>query len=46
MYNRGRKKALKHFLEMDRIFKTDYFFQKYENQARINLQKELEILTN
>lgn len=45
MYNGGRKKALKHFLEMKRIFKTDYFQEKYENQARLNLQKELEILS-
>lgn len=45
LYNPGRKKALSHFLKMDRIFKTDYFFEKYEIQARENLQKELEILT-
>lgn len=45
MYNRGRKKALKHFLEMERIFKTDYFFGKYERQARLNLQNELEFLS-
>lgn len=45
MYNRGRKKALKHFLEMEGIFKTDYFFGKYEKQARLNLEKELEILS-
>lgn len=45
MYNRGRKKALKHFLEMERIFKTDYFFGKYEKQARLNLEKEIKILS-
>lgn len=45
IYNPGRKKALKHFIKMQRIFKTDYFFEKYEKQARINLQKELEILS-
>jgi len=45
IYNGGRKKALRHFLEMDRIFKTDYFFEKYEIQARENLQNELRILT-
>ncbi|WP_296144950.1 hypothetical protein [uncultured Flavobacterium sp.] len=44
IYNPGRKKALHHFLKMDRIFKTDYFFEKYEIQARENLQKELEFL--
>jgi len=45
IYNRGRKKALKQFLEMKRIFKTDYFFEKYEKQARLNLQSELEFLS-
>lgn len=42
IYNSGRKKVLKHFLEMDRIYKTDYFFTKFENQAKINLRNELE----
>jgi len=42
LYNPGRKKVLKHFLEMNQIFKTDYFTQKYEEQARINIQRELE----
>ncbi len=41
MYNSGRKKVLRHFLEMDKIFKTDYFYNKFEQQARINLVKEL-----
>lgn len=44
IYNPGRKKALHHFLKMDRIFKTEYFFEKYEIQARENLQKEVEFL--
>lgn len=44
MYNNGRKKALQHFLQMDAIYKTEYFFQKYENQARINIANELESL--
>lgn len=41
LYKRGRKKVLKHFLEMDQIFKTVHFASKYESQARVNLQKEL-----
>lgn len=41
IYNAGRKKVLRHFLEMDRIFKTNHFFEKYEQQARENLVKEL-----
>jgi predicted metal-dependent HD superfamily phosphohydrolase len=40
-YKPGRRKVLKHFLEMDRIFKTDEFFQLYEKQARENLLHEL-----
>jgi predicted metal-dependent HD superfamily phosphohydrolase len=44
MYNSGRKKVLKHFLNMDRIFKTDYFFNKLEAQAKNNLKQELQFL--
>jgi predicted metal-dependent HD superfamily phosphohydrolase len=44
IYNPGRKKVLKHFLMMSRIFKTDNFFEKYEEQAKLNLQRELDIL--
>lgn len=44
IYNPGRKKVLKHFLEMNRIFKTDWFFQKFEEMARVNLQQELDAL--
>lgn len=44
MYTSGRKKALQHFLQMDSIYKTDYFTAKYEQQARINIGTELEEL--
>lgn len=44
IYKPGRKKVLQHFLSMDRIFKTDYFFDKFEQQARINLVKEISLL--
>lgn len=44
VYNPGRKKVLQHFLAMIRIFKTDYFFNKFEEQAKQNLQRELELL--
>ncbi len=44
IYNAGRKKVLNHFLTMDRIFKTDIFYSKFEIQAKQNLQKELELL--
>lgn len=45
VYKPGRKKVLKHFLEMDRIFKTDYFYDMLEIQAKENLRKELELLS-
>lgn len=41
LYYSGRKKVLQHFLQMERIYKTAYFFHKYEDQARININKEL-----
>lgn len=44
IYNPGRKKVLVHFLGMSRIFKTDYFFDRFEVQAKLNLQAELEAL--
>lgn len=44
LYNPGRKKVLKHFLEMDFIFKTNFFRDKYEIQAKENLLKELDEL--
>jgi predicted metal-dependent HD superfamily phosphohydrolase len=44
LYKPGRKEVLRHFLEMARIFKTDYFFNAYENQARENIEKELSLL--
>jgi predicted metal-dependent HD superfamily phosphohydrolase len=44
VYKPGRKKVLQHFLNMERIFKTDYFFSKYEQKARQNLLQELNSL--
>ena len=44
VYNQGRKKILNHFLSMDKIFKTDFFYNKFEAQAKKNLQKEMELL--
>jgi predicted metal-dependent HD superfamily phosphohydrolase len=43
LYKPGRKKVLEHFLQMDRIFKTDHFFDLYETQARKNLLEELQL---
>ncbi len=42
LYRPGRKKVLAHFLQMERIYKTDWFYQKYESPARKNLQAELD----
>ena len=44
VYNPGRKKLLKHFLEMTRIYKTDYFYSKLEELAKCNLLGELDTL--
>lgn len=44
VYNSGRKKALQHFLTMENIFKTEYFYQKFEKTARKNIQQEIELL--
>lgn len=44
LYNPGRKKVLDHFLTMVRIFKTDLFYNKFETQAKKNLNMELELL--
>ncbi|UTW61000.1 hypothetical protein KFE98_13345 [bacterium SCSIO 12741] len=45
LYKPGRKKVLAHFLEMDRIYKTDYFYQKFEDRCRQNLKWELDSLS-
>lgn len=42
VYNAGRTKVLEHFLQMDRIFKTDYFHDRLEKQAKENMQREIE----
>lgn len=44
LYKPGRKKVLKHFLELENIFKTEYFRGKYEIQARKNIEFELKNL--
>ncbi|EDM43566.1 hypothetical protein SCB49_08248 [unidentified eubacterium SCB49] len=44
LYNPGRIKVLKSFLET-RIFKTPYFYERYEVVARKNINLELEMLS-
>jgi predicted metal-dependent HD superfamily phosphohydrolase len=42
LYKPGRKKVLRHFLAMERIYKTTHFYDRYETAARHNLQRELD----
>lgn len=41
LYKPGRKNALKHFLSMNRIFKTEHFYKKYEESAKKNMEREI-----
>ncbi len=41
LYIPGRTKVLQHFLSMSHIYKTPHFHTLYEQQARLNLQREL-----
>lgn len=44
LYKPGRKKVLRHFLELENIFKTEYFRDQYETQAKENIETELRLL--
>lgn len=44
LYKPGRKKVLEHFLELENIFKTEYFRGKFEIQARENIESELKAM--
>ncbi len=44
IYKPGRKKVVQHFLNMASIFKTKYFQDQFEKQAKKNLQQELDSL--
>ena len=44
LYKRGRRKVLTHLLERERIFQTDMFFEKWEQRARDNMERELKML--
>lgn len=43
-FAQGRKQVLQHFLTMDRIYKTDFFYQRYEHLARQNMEREIALL--
>lgn len=45
IYNKGREDVLRHFLRMPRIFKTDHFHEKYEYQAKVNMEMEVILLS-
>ena len=45
LYIPGRIKVLNHFLEMSSIYKTRYFKDSYEKQARKNMNAELKLLS-
>lgn len=44
LYKPERKKVLRHFLELENIFKTEYFRDQYETQAKENIETELRLL--
>lgn len=44
LYKRGRKRVVQHFLAMERIYKTEEFYDRYESQAKLNLREELKRL--
>jgi predicted metal-dependent HD superfamily phosphohydrolase len=46
IFNPGRKKVLTNFLKMDKIYKTKEFSDRYELNAKTNIQTELNSLTN
>ena len=41
LYKPGRRKVLAHFLAMPHIFKTSHFRDRFEEQARLDLDAEL-----
>jgi len=46
VYWPARKKVLLGFLQMDRLFTTDIFYRRYEEQARMNLTAEVLSIDN
>jgi len=44
-YRHGRVQVLKHFLDRKPIYCIPFFQERYENQARVNLEKKIRELT-
>ena len=44
IYKPGRQKVLNHFLQMPTNYKTEYFIEKNEQQARNNILNKLKLL--
>ncbi len=44
MYRRSRKKVLRSFIERERIYYTDEMYKRFEAQARVNINDEIESL--
>lgn len=45
VYRDGRKKVLAMFLEKERIYMSEYFYERYEQKARSNIVYELTVLS-
>jgi predicted metal-dependent HD superfamily phosphohydrolase len=45
-YFSGRKSVLEHFLKMERIFRSEYFYDLYEATARENIKNEITTLSS
>ena len=43
-YTLGRSKVLQNFLKRESLYSLPYFEKKYDQQARVNLQQELQLL--
>ena len=43
LYRKGRKKVLKHFLEMDNIYKTELFQNLWEYETKENINYEISL---
>jgi predicted metal-dependent HD superfamily phosphohydrolase len=46
LYKPGRMKVLQHFLNMEKIFKTEVFYNLFETKARENLRAEIDAIDN